>query len=386
MLKRIYVNNYKCLVNFEWKTGDSRSALLMGANGTGKTSISDVFLFLRDIGRGEIDTGKIGMSDSVPLSPLMAWNGRGKEDEPMQFEIDVGLGGNLFSYGLSLDLPKTFTRFRVTSEYLRQNGKPLFQRDRANVSIISLHGDPIDISHDWHSIFLPTFQNAIESGPVNSFKEWLSRILILAPVPSLMSGELKGDGKFLSRNTSDIADWVISLQSRDSELSVQVNNRMREVFPDFKSFGVRKILPNAKYGKDYLFLKFQGDKISEIPFFLLSDGMKCFFLSALLPVVVSLEPSAFCFWDEPDAHLSLSEVENFIGTLRKTFANRGQCIVTSHHPETMNGYPEDESWLLIRKDNLTATRPPLTLAEYRKEKSFCGNVQNAWMLGDIGNE
>lgn len=95
--------------------------LLLGRNGAGKTSVADVFLFLRDIGRGEIDTGKIGMSDGMPLSPLMLWNGRRTDDEPMRFEIDVALGESLFSYGLSFELPQNFNRFRDSTAHI---GKP----------------------------------------------------------------------------------------------------------------------------------------------------------------------------------------------------------------------------------------------------------------------
>ncbi|MBP0026917.1 AAA family ATPase [Roseofilum sp. Guam] len=45
MLKRIYVNNFRCLVNFEL-TVDSFSPFL-GANGSGKTAVFDV---LRKLG------------------------------------------------------------------------------------------------------------------------------------------------------------------------------------------------------------------------------------------------------------------------------------------------------------------------------------------------
>ena len=38
MLKRLYVHNYKCLVNFEINF-DQDISLFLGANGTGKTSV-----------------------------------------------------------------------------------------------------------------------------------------------------------------------------------------------------------------------------------------------------------------------------------------------------------------------------------------------------------
>jgi AAA15 family ATPase/GTPase len=39
MIERIYIDNFRTLVNFEWKPG--RLALLLGDNGTGKTSVID---------------------------------------------------------------------------------------------------------------------------------------------------------------------------------------------------------------------------------------------------------------------------------------------------------------------------------------------------------
>ncbi len=40
MLKRLYVDNYKCLVNFEFVP--QQIQLLLGVNGTGKSSVFDV--------------------------------------------------------------------------------------------------------------------------------------------------------------------------------------------------------------------------------------------------------------------------------------------------------------------------------------------------------
>ena len=42
MFKRLYVDNYKCLVNFDLEFQDL--TLLLGRNGTGKTSVLDDYL------------------------------------------------------------------------------------------------------------------------------------------------------------------------------------------------------------------------------------------------------------------------------------------------------------------------------------------------------
>lgn len=51
MINHLYIDNYRCFTNFEWKPGVL--SLLLGDNGSGKTSIFDVMEILRDfVNRG----------------------------------------------------------------------------------------------------------------------------------------------------------------------------------------------------------------------------------------------------------------------------------------------------------------------------------------------
>ncbi len=45
MIKRLYIDNYKCLVNFDLKLDEL--SLLLGPNGVGKSSVLDVVYALR---------------------------------------------------------------------------------------------------------------------------------------------------------------------------------------------------------------------------------------------------------------------------------------------------------------------------------------------------
>ena len=62
MLQRLYVHNYRCLENFEFKLGDVSSGLLIGKNGTGKST-----LFKLITGQEQPDTGTIEMGSTVRL-------------------------------------------------------------------------------------------------------------------------------------------------------------------------------------------------------------------------------------------------------------------------------------------------------------------------------
>jgi recombinational DNA repair ATPase RecF len=48
---RIYIHNYRCLENFELPIAHKSSILLVGKNGSGKTSVALAIRILQQIGR-----------------------------------------------------------------------------------------------------------------------------------------------------------------------------------------------------------------------------------------------------------------------------------------------------------------------------------------------
>lgn len=52
MIRRLYVHNCRCLENFELSLGGHSSALLIGDNGAGKSTVSFVLQIFQKIARG----------------------------------------------------------------------------------------------------------------------------------------------------------------------------------------------------------------------------------------------------------------------------------------------------------------------------------------------
>lgn len=69
MMQRLYVHNYKCFENFELKLGDTPSALLIGKNGSGKSSVAAALGLLQAIGRGVNRGRSTGGSQRFFLRP-----------------------------------------------------------------------------------------------------------------------------------------------------------------------------------------------------------------------------------------------------------------------------------------------------------------------------
>ncbi len=63
----------------------------------------------------------------------------------------------------------------------------------------------------------------------------------------------------------------------------------------------------------------------------------------------------FCFLDEPDNYLSLSEVKHFVMTLRRSFQAGGQLLVTSHNPEAVRAFSDENTFILSRRSHLEPT-------------------------------
>ena len=63
MIERFYVHNFRCLENFELPISGRASSLLIGRNGTGKSTIRLALEVLQQIGRGSNRVGELLKSE-----------------------------------------------------------------------------------------------------------------------------------------------------------------------------------------------------------------------------------------------------------------------------------------------------------------------------------
>ena len=76
MLKRLYIDNYKCLTNFDIRFEEL--TLLLGPNGCGKSAVFEVVGKLRDFIRGDARIGElfpplISRTGAQSLSNISNW-------------------------------------------------------------------------------------------------------------------------------------------------------------------------------------------------------------------------------------------------------------------------------------------------------------------------
>lgn len=372
MIQRLYINNFRCLENFELKIQRIPSALLIGKNGAGKSTIASALEVLQKISRG-INR----MRDLEKLKLISPKDfARGKSDVPIRFEIEVLLNDKLYKYILAFDLPDKFKELRVFEEQLLVAGDPIYSRKEAQVTLhISSQNREAQFLLDWHLVALPVIQEQSETDPLHIFKTWLARTIILAPIPSLMTGDSNGETLEPKRDGSNFGEWVSGLLSRYPAAYTQVDKYLREVMPDIQDF------LNELIGKDSksMIVRFEANNANlSVDFENLSDGEKCFFLCALVLAANKSYGPLFCFWDEPDNYLSLSEVGHFLTSLRRSFKNSGQILVTSHNPEAIRKFSNENTFVLDRKSHLEPT-----LVRALSEMSVQGDFVDTLIRGDI---
>lgn len=336
MIRKLYVHNFGCLENFEYKLNGKQSSLLIGKNGTGKSTIGRVLEILQQIGQG-----RNRIKELVKPTDLS----RGNYGVPLRFEIEVCLENKIYQYTLALELPPGFTELRIFEEKLIVDTNEIYTRKIAQVS---LRKNQFIV--DWHLIALPIIHQQQLGEPLYIFQSWLARMLILAPVPKLMRGDSSGATFYPKSDLSNIGEWFTGLLTSHPSAYNSIANYLPKVMIDFVEIENAMVALDARNLK----LRFEGDL--SVDFNKLSDGEKCFVLCGLVLAANKSNP-VFCFWDEPDNYITLSETEHFIVSLRRSFQHGGgQLIVTSHNPQTIERFSNENTFMLYRKSHREPTK------------------------------
>jgi energy-coupling factor transporter ATP-binding protein EcfA2 len=363
------------LENFELPISGQSSALLIGKNGSGKTTVGRALAILQTIARG---MNRVG--DLVKPKDFS----RGRTGAPMRIEIEVELvtadilGGQAqtYGYGIAFEFPEGFKELRVFEEKLTVDGKPVYTRERAQVHLArSGQEKEAKFLIDWHLVALPIVQQQSEKDPLFVFRQWLARMLILRPMPSLIRGD--SDKETLEPNfrVTDFGSWFAGLLAYAPSAYGKMSQYLKQVMPDLKD------IKNPVVGADSrsLLVQFSNDQGSvNIPFEDLSDGEKCFMICAVVLAANDAYGPLLCFWDEPDSFLDLSEVGHFVLALRTAFQSGGQFIATSHDPEAIRRFSEENTLYLYRKSHLEPT-----IVRPLNELQVSGDLVDALVRGDV---
>ena len=233
MIKRLYIDNYKCLVNFELQFEEL--TLLLGPNGVGKTSVLDVMFGLRKLLSGE---AKITDKVVFPTSTLTRWQKRDKQ----VFEIDVVLDDEEYRYRLEVEHERISRRARITLERLEQGGKPLFRFEMGDVH---LHRDnysdgPV-FGADWSESALGRVPPRNDNTKLTKFLDHMRKVVVCGLYPANFETESSTEDVVLERDARNFAAWYRHLLLERQELVPEFTQALQKVIDGFRGIRMEKV-------------------------------------------------------------------------------------------------------------------------------------------------
>jgi energy-coupling factor transporter ATP-binding protein EcfA2 len=269
VIRRFYVHNFRCLENFELPISGQSSALLIGKNGSGKTTVGLALQILQKIARG---TNRV--SDLVKPKDFA----RGRADVPMRFEIEVQLNAKTYWYSIAFELQEGSKELAVSEERLAVDGKVGYIRNLQDKRMTRQEREA-NFLIDWDLVALPIMQRPSNDDPVSVIRRWLARMLILRPMPGLISGDSSEETLEPSVPVTDFGAWFSGLLANAPSAYADIDSYLKQVMPDLKDIKNPLVGRNSRS----LEVQFSTDKGSvNLPFEDLSDGEKCFMICALV--------------------------------------------------------------------------------------------------------
>ena len=362
MITRFYVDNYKCLQNFEYKPGQLE--LIVGANGTGKTTVFEALDKVRRFVTGQADAKELFLSENATR-----WGNRSVQI----FELDYTVEDIEFQYRLEINLLSS--RCRVEKESLKRAGALFFEttweKPEDDISgYVSLSADETDEFHnDFHEgefRFGNLFSVRIRKFPVfsqnksafsqimGSFKERVSQIHFFKINPAVMTSQV---GKVEPRPANDLSNfasyYLYLLQQKQGRMFEMIPH-LREAIPDFDSFAIEEDFEAARRNLRIVCKPPSGKNGAsgalKYGFEEMSDGQRALIVLYTL-LFCTLDSNATLIIDEPENYVALRELQPWLMLLQERLEEYGgQVILISHHPEFINALAPSHTTIFEREN------------------------------------
>lgn len=342
MLKRLYVDNYKCMVNFEFVP--QATQLILGANGAGKSSVFDVLLMLR-----RFITGQDKLERLVDVSTLTAWDKRTQQT----FELDLQGESGLYSYRLVLEYKVETNQCRVRSETLQFQGQPLLKFIDGNVTIYrETHQAGATFYFDWTQSAFVTLSERQDNQPHRWFRDWLAQVQLIRINPFGMKAQTDQEHSRLLPTATNFASWYRHLIQDSPDLIEEIKQSLTNVWTGFKGLRLETAGTKTKVLKVVLNAGLNGEGTKyELTLEQISDGQRALIVLYTLLHYVKGSTSPLVGIDEADNFVALQEIQPWVVSLCQAVEDHGsQALLISHHPELINYLAPQDAVVLSRPD------------------------------------
>lgn len=366
MLKRVYIDNFRCLVNFTLPLG--QTALLLGLNGSGKTTVFEVLNILQ-----KFISGGARVDDVFSEQTRARWDKRLLQT----FELEVEGPPGTYAYKLMIEHNDRLKKARVKTETLSLNGKPLFFFDEEGMA----HLFRDDFSEgprypfDWSQSGLSTLLPRPENTQLTWFKDHLRKYIIVSLRPGQMKAETRDENDYLLPGAENFSSWYQYFSQAHQIFISTLFSKLSKVLPKFrqlqlKPYGEQHLLQaeflrnsdegpthNHSIETSHGYSGYSGKSGGPIPYSFneLSDGERALIVLYSL-LFAAKEASYTLFLDEPENYVGLSELQPWLMELEDVgIDSEIQAVIISHHPELID-YLGPESGILLTRQEGGPTR------------------------------
>lgn len=335
--------------------------VLVGANGTGKSTIFSVFEFLKNAMSSNVNAALAKLGGSRGFDEVRTRNSSGPIEIELKFRKDAN--SPLATYELKINARNG--RAYVEYENLRyrrgSSGKPWYFLNFANGEGEAVTNeseekirDERDLAREWQSLKsddllaikalaqFKMFPIIVELG--NLIENWhISDFHISKARPEQEAGY----AEHLSREGENLSLVIEYLEKNAPEVFSKILDIMSKRVP-----GISKV-ESKTTEEGRVLLKF-SDHAFEDPFLAryVSDGT--IKMLAYLVLLYDPKPHPLLCVEEPENQLYPTLLEELAEEFRLYADKGGQVIVSTHSPDFLNAVELDEVFWLVKKDGCTS--------------------------------
>lgn len=325
MITRFYVDNFRCLVNFDLALDEVN--VLLGPNGTGKTSVLRALLRIQKlIARGAT------VEELFPTRDLSLTQDRNEQ----RFELDLLLDEECYRYRLEIGHERDRRRARIDSESLHHDEKPIFAFERGTAQLY--HDDYTKgpaYPFDWSRSGIGVLNERSDNRKLTKFRRAMASLVIAGPCPPLFEPEARSEDEFLDPLLRNFVGWYRHTAQENMRAISELFDKLSDALPGFDSMSLTESGENTRTLK-VAFRGNNGRRLDRYGFRQLSDGQRA--LVALYSLILlSTNGRTSLFLDEPDNYLGLREVQPWLVEVGERCGDTvEQAVIVSHHPVTID--------------------------------------------------
>jgi len=323
MITRLYLDNFRSFDNFEFRPG--RQQLIFGGNGTGKSSLVDALLLIRQISIAGVPPAEYSVH-----SQSTRWLSRSVQT----YELEAALEGVSYLYRLVLEPLGDPPRTRIAEETVTMGGAPLFGFAGGEVR---LYNDalehhvtyPFDEGRSAFATIAPRHDNQ----KLTRFKRWLASLFCFRVNPFAISSRAETESLYPNVQFDNFASWYRHLAQADQRQNFAFRNSLQEVLDEFEFLELQPFGENVRV----LIAEFSSvDGPMKYLLSELSEGQRCLIcLYAILHFLLAKGSTVII--DEPDNFISLREIQPWLTAVSDAVIDApAQILIVSHHPEIID--------------------------------------------------